>query len=238
MESIGNRLKQARQAKKLSLDEVASNTKIQKKILISLEEDKLDDALSPFYAKNFLKSYAQYLDLNSSKLVEEYLAINERLQPAPQLMVKKAPVFYYNKKFIRGFALSLGLIAVISLCSYTLKFGLTKIKQKRTQKAKYIKPMILQSKISIPKDMPLKLSATALKNTWVMIRADGKVIFQNVITAGQTESWIARKAIDMWVGNAGGITLTLNEYKLGSPGKYGQVIKNILFTHEGMKIEK
>lgn len=245
MESIGARLKKARESKGISIEKASTDTKIQKKILIALEEDNAAEFLNSFYIKNFLKSYALYLGLDSASVIKEYSDRGLTPQSMPVMQAKKeAPYFPYKKGFNFLIAAA-AVIAFIVLCSFALKAGCMKkgktVKSKpkaapRPIKKKEMPVSRSTDKISIPKDTPLKLSVTAKKNTWMMIKLDGKTIFQNVLTAGQTEEWVANEAIQMWVGDAGGVYLVLNGYKIGSPGKQGEVIKEVVFTRQGMKI--
>jgi cytoskeletal protein RodZ len=62
-ESIGVKLKKARQEKGLSLEEVRKKTKIHLNILKALEGDSLTN-LSPIYLKGFLKIYCNFLGVD------------------------------------------------------------------------------------------------------------------------------------------------------------------------------
>lgn len=72
MQSVGEKLKKARQEKRISLEEVYKDTKIHHNILQALEEDRAHNLLSPIYMKGFLKTYARYLGLDSEQLLREY----------------------------------------------------------------------------------------------------------------------------------------------------------------------
>jgi cytoskeletal protein RodZ len=74
MRTAGEILKKTRLEKGISLEEVASKTKIRPKILASLEENDFQKTDQAAFTKGFLKTYAQFLDLNS----EEILAIFRR----------------------------------------------------------------------------------------------------------------------------------------------------------------
>ncbi|WP_175638910.1 helix-turn-helix domain-containing protein [Metabacillus schmidteae] len=72
MSELGNRLKQAREEKKMSLDELQEITKIQKRYLIGLEEGNYSMMPGKFYARAFMKQYAEAVDLDPEMLFEEY----------------------------------------------------------------------------------------------------------------------------------------------------------------------
>jgi len=72
--SIGTRLKSAREAKQLTLEEVAQATKVQRRTLVAIEEDRLQEVLESAYARIFLRRYAAFLGLDGSAILAEYLA--------------------------------------------------------------------------------------------------------------------------------------------------------------------
>lgn len=69
---IGARLKEARIAKGLSLDELQEETKIQKRYLVAIEEGNLDILPGKFYARAFIKEYASAVGLDANELLEEH----------------------------------------------------------------------------------------------------------------------------------------------------------------------
>lgn len=68
---IGERLKKAREAKNLSLDDVASQTRIPTRHLQSIERGDWDDLPAPTYSIGFAKSYANAVGLNGSQIAAE-----------------------------------------------------------------------------------------------------------------------------------------------------------------------
>jgi cytoskeletal protein RodZ len=69
---LGNRLKEARLAKELSLDDMQQITKIQKRYLIGIEEGNYSSMPGKFYVRAFIKQYAEAVDLESEALFEEF----------------------------------------------------------------------------------------------------------------------------------------------------------------------
>jgi cytoskeletal protein RodZ len=69
---LGNRLKEARLAKGLSLEDLQSITKIQKRYLIGLEEGNYSSMPGNFYVRAFVKQYAEALQLNPDEIFETY----------------------------------------------------------------------------------------------------------------------------------------------------------------------
>jgi cytoskeletal protein RodZ len=68
----GAQLRQAREHRGLSLDEVATKTRVQRRYLQALEEGTVDKLPEPVYARGFLKRYADFLNLDSAGIAERY----------------------------------------------------------------------------------------------------------------------------------------------------------------------
>lgn len=80
MNEVGEKLKEARQAKGYTLDDLQQITKIQKRYLVAIEEGNLDVLPGNFYARAFIKQYADTVGLNGDQLLSEHT----EFIPAPQ----------------------------------------------------------------------------------------------------------------------------------------------------------
>ncbi|WP_064093645.1 helix-turn-helix domain-containing protein [Rossellomorea aquimaris] len=72
MTDLGNRLKEAREAKGYSLDDLQRITKIQKRYLIGIEEGSYDMMPGKFYVRAFIKQYCDAVGLPSELIFEEH----------------------------------------------------------------------------------------------------------------------------------------------------------------------
>ena len=63
---------------------------------------------------------------------------------------------------------------------------------------------------------------------------DGEILFQGIFKRGTSDVWQAEEEIDLELGNAGGVTLKLNEEDIGVPGKKGEK-KEVIITKDGIK---
>ena len=60
--------------------------------------------------------------------------------------------------------------------------------------------------------------------TWIAVTdANGASLFTGKITTGQSQSFDASKLINVTLGNAGAVTMTLNGKSIGTPGALGEV---------------
>jgi transcriptional regulator with XRE-family HTH domain len=70
-EELGKALTEGRIARGLTLHDVERDTRISRKYLEALERGDLDVLPAPVYARAFMRTYAQYLGLNASALVQQ-----------------------------------------------------------------------------------------------------------------------------------------------------------------------
>src|SRR5690625_4327405 len=69
---IGEQLKEAREEKGLTLDDIQATTKIQKRYLVAIEQDDYHALPGRFYARAFIKEYAQAVGLDAQELLTDF----------------------------------------------------------------------------------------------------------------------------------------------------------------------
>ena len=72
MQTIGERLEEARKRKGISVREAAEATKIRSDYLQKFEANSFDLDLPALYIKGFVRSYARYLELDADRLLQEF----------------------------------------------------------------------------------------------------------------------------------------------------------------------
>ncbi|HVO39257.1 MAG TPA: helix-turn-helix domain-containing protein [Spirochaetia bacterium] len=83
MESIGERLKGARERNNLTLDQIARDTHVAKRFLKALEDEDFSVFPGETYVMGFLRNYSDYLGLNAEELIGAYRNIKIQEQPLP-----------------------------------------------------------------------------------------------------------------------------------------------------------
>lgn len=71
------------------------------------------------------------------------------------------------------------------------------------------------------------LQASAKEATWIRVLIDGQSPKEMILQPGQSASWSADSIFVLTLGNAGGVTLTIDGQELPPLGKSGQVLRNI-----------
>lgn len=72
MTELGLRLKEAREEKGLTLEDLQGTTKIQKRYLAAIEEGNYDVIPGKFYVRAFIKQYSETVGLDTELLFDEY----------------------------------------------------------------------------------------------------------------------------------------------------------------------
>jgi hypothetical protein len=79
MADIGQTLREARMRSRIDIGEVELRTKIRAKYLRAIENEEWDLLPGPVYVKSFLRTYGDFLGLDSRMLIDEYKRRYERL---------------------------------------------------------------------------------------------------------------------------------------------------------------
>ncbi|PER76578.1 helix-turn-helix domain-containing protein [Priestia megaterium] len=72
MTELGQRLRQERESKGLSLEDLQKLTKIQKRYLLGIEEGNYEVMPGKFYVRAFIKQYCEAIGLDTDAIFEEY----------------------------------------------------------------------------------------------------------------------------------------------------------------------
>jgi cytoskeletal protein RodZ len=95
MEPLGEYLKHAREKKRLSLEQIASQTRIQEHHLQALESEDFANLPAKVFAKGFVRSYAKALGLDEEEAIQCFLETSGTFyeqhqpeQPQPHVQVK------------------------------------------------------------------------------------------------------------------------------------------------------
>jgi cytoskeleton protein RodZ len=83
---IGERLRSAREALGLSLEEIENVTRIRRSFLVALEQESFDVLPGPAYARGFLRTYASYLGIPSEDVLDLY--------PSPSIGARSGPILH------------------------------------------------------------------------------------------------------------------------------------------------
>ncbi|WP_196594153.1 helix-turn-helix domain-containing protein [Pectinatus sottacetonis] len=82
------------------------------------------------------------------------------------------------------------------------------------------------------------ISAVFNNSCWVQVKADDKTIFEKTVHTGDSFKWDGQKKIEMILGNAGAVKISLNGKDVGKPGNNGAVVKKRFLQDKVEDIKK
>lgn len=242
MEKFGGYLREERERKGYSIEQVEEETKIRKYYLEALENDSFEKLPPQVYSVGFVKRYAKFLNLEEQPLANEFkrIAYPEKSieEKNNENIIKQEDTrnnFPIDGKFsvkniIAGLVF---LVFAVWAGNYLLNYI--------TQNADYIPaptPPIIEEEPKLEEEEPIipiekaHLLISANNNCWLLVQVDGEEVFEGILYTGEELEFIADKKIYLKAGNAGGIDLVFNNEKLPSLGNYGQVIDKELTINE------
>ena len=121
MEPLGEYLKQAREKKRLSLEQIASQTRIQEHHLQALESEDFANLPAKVFAKGFVRSYAKALGLDEEEALQCFLETSgtfydqsqpEESQTHVQVKLESAPRQSINWNLVVGALVVIAAVAV------------------------------------------------------------------------------------------------------------------------------
>lgn len=259
MESRGARLKKIRLEKGLTLEDVQKKTKIYLSILKAIEEDSLA-SLSPVYIKGFLKIYCKFLEIDPAEYILDYKEAsvtpsyisprNPQSRPFLKDLLSRLFSFITAIPFRSKKVFSLILIGIFVIVLFNLGKKVSSKKNVLAQKNELAtaagsaieKTKDNKTKVAniqgISQAKTIRLDLRAKEDCFISLKADGKLISHAILKKGRSESWQAKKKIEVTLNNAKAVELQVNGERISSLGKTagrkGQV--NILIDLNGVNI--
>ncbi len=240
MGSFGENLRRERDVRGVSLREIAEGTKISVRFLQALEEDRLDVLPGGLFPRAFVRQYALFLGLDPERIVHEFVAAHG--QPAPERKVVPAPERRPRLSLGRVFLAAVAVLAVL----LTFRRGREpeRARPLPTPTAVAAAPAVLPTDRVYPSPElasaaaetgdGLVLTMTAQQDCWVEVRADGATVINRVLAEGESQRLEARGEIVLSVGNAGGLSIRVNDRPALPLGRSGEVRKNIVITRQNL----
>jgi len=236
MGSFGDKLKRERELRGISLREIADGTKISVRFLQALEEDRVEALPGGLFPRAFAKQYALFLGLDPERTVADFVeAHGER---APERRPAAPPVKHRSPLSLgHVFLAAVAVVAVV----LTLRRG-GEAPAPAPAATPLAAPVVLPTDRVYPAPVrapesagdSLVLTMTAQADCWVEVRADGATLVNRVLAQGESQTFEARGEIVLSVGNAGGLSLTVNDRPALPLGRSGEVRKNIVITRQNL----
>jgi cytoskeletal protein RodZ len=112
VESLGEKLKTARESKGYSYDQVGRETNIATRYLEALETEDFSKFPGEPYLLGFLRNYGEYLGLNVNELLSLYRAIKIQEQPVPVEQLLRSP-----RSFPKWLIIAIVLVPILAVAA-------------------------------------------------------------------------------------------------------------------------
>jgi cytoskeleton protein RodZ len=96
-------------------------------------------------------------------------------------------------------------------------------------------PVASAAAARVSDDGSLRLALTVEESCWLEIEADGVVVVSGLKDVGFRDEVSARHELRLWLGNAGGVKLSVNDRPVRPLGRPGQVRKDLTITTENYR---
>jgi cytoskeletal protein RodZ len=124
MESIGRYLKNEREVRQISLEELAQTTRIPLRHLASLEDERWTSLPGDVFIRGFLKSYAKAVGLTIDEVLRRY-EHQSRSSSVPPTEPSAAPITgIQGPERGRRFGLAIALVIIVILFTLALSIAL------------------------------------------------------------------------------------------------------------------
>jgi cytoskeleton protein RodZ len=241
--TFGERLKREREMREVSLKEVTSATRIGPRFLEALENEEWEKLPGGIFNRGFVRSIARFLGLDEENLLAEYdLARGDQSMPAPQPYENKLP----RPPIWLPILAVLALLAVLGGLVAGGIYGWRWYSARRAAKqpaSSALSPAQTQTGTgaAIPSagaapssdsaiatsTVPLDLAVSTSAATRVRILADGTVLLDAEISAGETHHFSAVQQFEVTVADSSAVLLELNGRAMppvGTPGASGTIV--------------
>ena len=239
---VGSRLRAAREAKQLSVREVAKTTKIPVDALDALEANDVARLPGGIFSRGFVRSYAAAVGLHPEQTLRDFVAQLPAHETATDAVSADRPHGYHDatrQRSVAGPVLGGGLVCgagATLLFFFGIPGLLTRTGTPPVPAVAVVPEPALSPRLAAPvrdppspsidpaPQAPLTIVLSPRRDCWVSLRVDGASVVRRVMRAGEREVYGARAEIVLNVGDAGAFAFAINQRAGRALGASGQVV--------------
>ncbi|HKN80283.1 MAG TPA: RodZ domain-containing protein [Actinomycetota bacterium] len=231
---VASALRQAREARGLTLSDAASATRIWDRYLQALEASApLEEFPAPIYARSFLRAYAEFLGLETDTMVnrfdEDHPAEEDPiLQPLPDPRPRRRAVV--------NALVFVSILALLAMAVARLEGGRD---QGPAPSVRAASPDTSLGRSSLTRPPPpppiegIKAVVRLQDRCWVVAIADGTTLEQGrTMESGDRLVFRADRILELELGSAGAVELEVNGERVRT-GSLGEVVRLELRWKDG-----
>jgi len=226
--SIGEDLAEARRRAGLTVTEVSHRTRIRETIICCIERDNFAGCGGDFYARGFIRAIARAVGTDPGPLIRDYedahpappaVAAADRFGPVTPIRLRDRRRLNVTAVLAVALAIAVGfaLYQVISASGHAPRVTSEKAASGRRHATLPMTPAATTGPASSAHEIVVQL--TAIEDCWVEFTTPrGGYLFQSYVVAGASTRWTFRHAVNMRLGNPGGVTLIVDGRNPLPPG--------------------
>ena len=235
MPALGDEFRSAREARGLTLSDVAEQIHIRSVYLNAIENEDWKAIGAPVYVRGFLRTYARFLGLPAEDAVARFNESAPPERPAATVSVvdfdgddrRAGPSLWA----IVGTLVALLLVAfvVYEYWQYAKGGGApvaraTRAAQPAAGPGGSQAPAPAAASSGTPASLLHQLAIRLTERSWLRVTVDGATKIEGIFPAGTARTFSGSVA-DVRAGNAGGVTVAVNGRPPVSMGKVGDVVE-------------
>ena len=238
--SLGSSITQARKSAGLSIEDLSASTNIRTALLKEIESDNFANCGGETYARGHIRNIAMKLgvdpliyiaafedeQMHTDRSMKELLVENSVMrQPeeARKVSWKVLATISVSSLFIAGLA----QIIISNTASVEIPEPIASITATESAtpspEATEATPTE-QATVSTGDGVELVISATRAKSWLFVSDATGRTLFSGQMSRGSSKTFRTDVSLNVKIGNAGGVDLTVNGKKVDSIGVDGEVV--------------
>ncbi|HTE71635.1 MAG TPA: RodZ domain-containing protein [Actinomycetes bacterium] len=239
--SIGQTLASAREKAGLTVEQVAAATRIRRTLVMDIERDDFASSGGDFYARGHIRTIAQKVGTDPTPLLAEFDAARPEAAPPRATDVfesetaarpeRRGPNWTAAMALAVAVVLVYGVVQVVTRDSTTPTDGLSGPGGGATTTSAPAKtsssptPTGDGSAVAQAPRTKVTVVVRARDTSWVQATtASGEELFQGLLE-DESRTFTDRQRVNLVIGNAGAVTLTVNGTSIGSPGPPGAVAR-------------
>ena len=236
---VGDKLRVAREAQGLTIEEIANSTRIPKRHLITIEGGGYDGLPAPTYSAGFIKSWARRLGLDGQALADQFRMEMGSLSVEPAQSLPYEPADPRRTPPV-GLALLALLVAVVVGLGYLYWRGTaeqpTQLAATATDQPAAPAPVPAQPAVPAQATPPAATTPEptgpvvigATQDVWIKVSDSGKTLFMNVLHPGDHfEVPAGAVAPLMTTGRPGNTTIMVGQTPIPSVGDPDRAAKDV-----------
>ncbi len=246
MPALGQRFRTAREARGLSLPEVAEQVRIRAVYLAAIEDENWNAIGAPVYVRGFLRTYARFLGLDAEEVVAAFNLGEEgggAIVPSQGWVVDAERGGARRNLQLSPLIWLASLVAVV-LIAFVVYNELTLQKPASSPASVAVaSPSVTPPAPSLSPSSALSPGATPMPSgsplagstthaltlrlsglCWLRVVVDGGASIEGTYPPGTTKTFYGKSA-DVLVGNAGAADLIVDGRDLGKMGAVGSVVE-------------